>query len=102
MASQRPGFARTNTESHHDLAKETEKESGKPEVFAGDVKEAESHEAHLPRYDGEEVPDVAHGAVVTTARDLVTTVLRVEDDPSLNPWTFRMFFLGMPSNTVDI
>jgi hypothetical protein len=31
----------------------------------------------------------------TTARDLVTEVLLVEDDPTLNPWTFRTFFVGM-------
>jgi hypothetical protein len=29
------------------------------------------------------------------ARDLVTEILLVEDDPSLNPWTFRMWFLGI-------
>ena len=32
---------------------------------------------------------------VDTAGDLVTQVLAVEDDPSLNPWTFRFWFLGM-------
>jgi hypothetical protein len=32
--------------------------------------------------------------VVTNAEELVTTVLHVEDDPTLNPWTFRAFFLG--------
>jgi hypothetical protein len=31
----------------------------------------------------------------TTARDLVSEVLAVEDDPSINPWTFRMWFLGI-------
>jgi hypothetical protein len=31
----------------------------------------------------------------TTARDLVTEVLVVEDDPSVNPWTFRMWFIGI-------
>jgi hypothetical protein len=30
-----------------------------------------------------------------TARDLVTEVLLVEDDPSVNPWTFRMWFIGI-------
>lgn len=30
-----------------------------------------------------------------TAEDIVTAVINVEDDPSLNPWTFRMFFIGM-------
>jgi hypothetical protein len=31
---------------------------------------------------------------VETNEDLVTRVIHVEDDPSLNPWTFRVFFLG--------
>lgn len=30
-----------------------------------------------------------------SARDLVTEVLLVEDDPSVNPWTFRMWFIGI-------
>jgi hypothetical protein len=32
--------------------------------------------------------------VVHSAKDLVTTVIGLEDDPTLNPWTFRAFFLG--------
>jgi hypothetical protein len=28
-------------------------------------------------------------------RDLVTEVLSLEDDPTLNPWTFRMWFIGI-------
>jgi hypothetical protein len=31
----------------------------------------------------------------TSARDLVTEVLRVEDDPTVSPWTFRMWFIGI-------
>jgi hypothetical protein len=30
-----------------------------------------------------------------SARDLVTEVLLVEDDPTVNPWTFRMWFIGI-------
>jgi hypothetical protein len=29
-----------------------------------------------------------------TAEDLVTEVIHVRDDPTLNPWTFRVWFLG--------
>lgn len=32
--------------------------------------------------------------VVTNAEELVTTVLHVDDDPTLSPWTFRACFLG--------
>jgi hypothetical protein len=28
-------------------------------------------------------------------RDIVTQVISVHDDPSLNPWTFRSFFIGI-------
>ena len=31
---------------------------------------------------------------VTNANDLITQVIHVDDDPTLNPYTFRMFFLG--------
>jgi hypothetical protein len=33
-------------------------------------------------------------SVPETERDLITEVIHVEDDPSLNAWTFRMWFLG--------
>ena len=35
-----------------------------------------------------------HHAHLDTAEDIVTTVIDVEDDPTLDPWTFRMFFIG--------
>ncbi|TGO63501.1 hypothetical protein BOTNAR_0099g00280 [Botryotinia narcissicola] len=30
-----------------------------------------------------------------TAEDIVTAIINVDDDPTLNPWTFRMFFIGL-------
>ncbi|KAF2090416.1 OPT superfamily oligopeptide transporter [Saccharata proteae CBS 121410] len=39
-------------------------------------------------------PHFGQPIVVEGAKDLVTTVIHVEDDQSLNPWTFRMFFIG--------
>lgn len=53
----------------------------------------EPYEAELPRYTDEE----GHGGDVNhldTAEDIVTSVIHVVDDPTLNPWTFRMFFIG--------
>jgi hypothetical protein len=29
-----------------------------------------------------------------TAEDIVTQVIHTDDDPTINPWTFRMFFIG--------
>ena len=34
-------------------------------------------------------------AVLRNERDIVTHVISVHDDPSLNPWTFRSFFIGI-------
>jgi hypothetical protein len=47
----------------------------------------------VPPYTDEE--GKAENVIVSDAEDLVTRVIHVEDDPTLNPWTFRMFFLGM-------
>jgi hypothetical protein len=30
-----------------------------------------------------------------TARELVSEILELEDDPTVNPWTFRMWFIGI-------
>lgn len=36
-----------------------------------------------------------HAKPPSTARELVTEVISTDDDPSLNPWTFRMWFIGI-------
>ncbi len=33
--------------------------------------------------------------VLHNERDIVTQIISVHDDPSLNPWTFRSFFIGI-------
>lgn len=35
------------------------------------------------------------GEVLSDARDLVSRIISVEDDPSLSPWTFRMAVIGL-------
>ena len=56
------------------------------------------------KLDGTSIPSVEEDAlsddnvVVSTADDLVTHIIKVEDDPSISPWTFRMVFLGMNPN----
>ncbi|KAG2134261.1 OPT oligopeptide transporter protein-domain-containing protein [Suillus cothurnatus] len=37
--------------------------------------------------------------VLSTERDIATHVISVDDDPSLNPWTFRAFFIGIGLST---
>jgi len=34
-------------------------------------------------------------AILSNERDIATHVISVDDDPTLNPWTFRAFFLGL-------
>lgn len=46
----------------------------------------------LPAYEGEGVDS---GFVPATAEEIVKRVIDLDDDPSLNPWTFRMMFIGM-------
>ncbi|KAG2099571.1 OPT oligopeptide transporter protein-domain-containing protein [Suillus discolor] len=41
---------------------------------------------------GEDTDDIA---VLQNERDIATHVISVDDDPSLNPWTFRAFFIGL-------
>lgn len=52
-----------------------------------------------PGSDIESLPegelDDSHELVLNDARDITTHVISVEDDPSLNPWTFRAFFIGI-------
>jgi hypothetical protein len=49
--------------------------------------------AELPYYRDEEGRnDEIH---IDTVEEIVKTVITVEDDPTLNPWTFRVFFIGM-------
>jgi len=39
--------------------------------------------------------DDASDVVLHSEREIATHVISVDDDPSLNPWTFRAFFLGL-------
>lgn len=34
-------------------------------------------------------------SVLEDERDIATHVISISDDPSLNPWTFRAFFIGI-------
>jgi hypothetical protein len=48
--------------------------------------------AAYPDIEGQE--DEIH---LETAADLVTHIIDLDDDTTLNPWTFRMFFIGRTS-----
>ncbi|KAG1765012.1 OPT oligopeptide transporter protein-domain-containing protein [Suillus occidentalis] len=38
-------------------------------------------------------------SVLSDERDIATRIISVDDDPSLNPWTFRAFFIGLGLST---
>lgn len=50
--------------------------------------------ASLPLYGVEEDGSEHYNAPVQSAKDLITEVIHARDDPTLNPWTFRVWFLG--------
>jgi hypothetical protein len=41
--------------------------------------------------------DIEIKPFVATLENIAVTALHVDDDPTLNPWTFRMWFLGQTS-----
>jgi hypothetical protein len=74
--------------THDDAPSLTE---DKPRVEYVDEKDGRGS-ATPPESQGEEKPRRDR---LQNARDLVAEVLDLEDDPSKNPWTFRMWFLGL-------
>ena len=44
-------------------------------------------------------PEFSQVEIIAEAEDIVTTILHIEDDVSLNPWTFHMFLIGKPGVT---
>ena len=97
MASKRPGFSRVDTDRAASLIQmeenapprtPKEKEMG---TFDKDASVVEAIEP-APRYDSNE--HLAGDIHADTIEDITTQVITVEDDPTVNPWTFRMFFLG--------
>ena len=55
-----------------------------------------AEKVHYSKTDAESTTgvDVASTDVLQNERDIVTHIISVHDDPSLNPWTFRAFFIG--------
>jgi len=104
MASQHPGFPGTtnegislhepgNTPPSSKMEAEYMGERGDPKAKP-DVYGEEVNHSGMPNYD-EHDGGINDGEVkvMHSAEDLMTNVIDVDDDPSLNPWTFRMWFL---------
>lgn len=100
---ERPSFTKRHTDAVYDekprgsstgVQSSGSQDSNENEAIAN--KGAILFEAEVPDYhDLEHLQDEDLRGHLNTAEDIVTTVIHVEDDPTLNPWTFRMFFIGM-------
>jgi hypothetical protein len=89
-AYQRNGFTNPDIaeEKHEGIFQQSE-----PRTPSNDEEKSigvEPHESHLIDEDGEKL----YTEPAETPNDLITEVIHVTDDPSLNPWTFRVWFLG--------
>jgi hypothetical protein len=62
--------------------------------FDRDVEDASDADKPDTDVDGESTV-----GVLNDARDIVTHVISVEDDPSLSPWTFRTLVIGLGLST---
>ena len=91
-ATEKENYARiaAANDKKDDILGQTNSLDKKSSGSFGNEKHGEVSET-APPYEGETVEERFH---VDTAADLVTNILHVDDDPSLNPWTFRMWFLG--------
>jgi hypothetical protein len=60
------------------------------------AKDEKSHYAHADvEASSTEPHDSGSDVVLHDERGIVTHVISVDDDSSLNPWTFRSFFIGL-------
>ncbi|KAF2722237.1 OPT-domain-containing protein [Polychaeton citri CBS 116435] len=117
-ALKRPGFARVDTDTTSDINLSNLNKAGQssksplgqtsgleftdPDFKSGVIVQSTTPGDLTPPYDGAKRPSYSGESyngnehkVAETAQDLVTRVIEVEDDTSLNPWTFRMVFLGV-------
>lgn len=108
MATQRPGFSRVDTD--HGAIQMNSLEHGRGEASSGSSKDnnwrqdgdsksisagvTELQNEPAPTFDEDDANHFGEAIVITDAKELVTHVLHVDDDPTMNPWTFRAFFLG--------
>ena len=68
---------------------------------ADSVTDSVAEKAYYAKADVENVSesDDDDGHILSDARDLVTHVISVEDDPTQSPWTFRTFIVGLGLST---
>lgn len=94
VVDEKPHFGHTDTGNTITADEKLAKDALKRDS-SSDGKEPGVLEEAVPAYESSD------GLVISTAEDITTHVLHVDDDPTLNPWTFRMFFLGTSTSRAD-
>lgn len=92
MASQRPGFQRADTDFHNDQAHSSSVDPEKNNAPSPEIHYMQEEE---PEFIASKEDHFGETAVLSDAKDVLTHVIHVDDDPTLSPWTARAFFLGM-------
>jgi hypothetical protein len=94
MATQRPGFTRNDTDAENKgIGLRSLRTDNDPENT--DAKPPDLiYVSESPQFDASKEDHFGQANVISDAKDLLTHVIHVDDDPSLSPWTFRAFFLG--------
>jgi len=95
---ERPSISRQESDPNYDekpLGVSSGVDPAKSDHSKSSDEEKGAFEVPPAYYVDPEVP-IGEGDIknLETAEDIVTTVIHVDDDPTLNPWTFRMFFIG--------
>lgn len=71
---------------------ELERPTPKADIYPADEKKGLSNNENA--FDDVEIMSSKPAQPLETAEDIVTHVIQVDDDPTMNPWTVRMFVVG--------
>lgn len=97
MATPNPGADAVVQDKTRGLSTSVDNASGEPRPSKESLNKVKERGVHgLPIYIANDSEAIGEGHIgaLETADDMVTTIIHVDDDPSENPWTFRMFFIG--------
>jgi hypothetical protein len=90
------------TDEKHILPNDPEKGGVFVDDKTGHETRESSMDGHVPHvYELDNMVRDEDGRIIVETSELAVTVLHVDDDPTLSPWTFRTFFLGMHSENLD-
>jgi hypothetical protein len=73
----------------------SEKRDSKSIFVTVEKKSSEINISSTPSFNDDSKTNATLSKSLSAARDFVTEILSVEDDPTQSPWTFRMWFIGI-------